>query len=430
ASYTHTTISAGDIIYKEDVSELRDGLHYALTALGIVTSSYTDSTLAGAPSGTTIKAVHIRELRTRSTSGAGNSTSGGSSGGLHYVLSDLQGSARAVMNNASSSSTIVARHDYLPFGEEIGSGIGSRTLAQGYNASDGNRWKYGMTERDATSGLDHTPWRKYESMSGRWTSPDPISGGIADPQSFNRYAYTTNDPVNKVDLTGLDADLEAGLSVARNALQYASCRSLFGNTNPLATLNSMAAAGTLSIMSQYPVPNKKTIVEMKDFNPGEGAVTVYGMAPGRLFILGNTLRSQAAGPTIVINEHGFYMNGRTGSGIDVTTVRDGGFFGMTLAETRGAVILHELGHALSNRFLPDGNDPNKSKQNSRMVQLFCFDIPKMMRRDAPIPLSPLNIITTLPGNNPRGSPTLQGSRDAFDGFRGMDLWYDREKRAG
>lgn len=107
------------------------------------------------------------------------------------------------MNNNGSSSVVVARHDYLPFGEEIVSGIGSRSLAQGYNASDTNRWKYGLTERDATSGLDHTWWRKYESLSGRWTSPDPLGGSIGDPQSFNRYSYTQNDPVNFVDPTGL-----------------------------------------------------------------------------------------------------------------------------------------------------------------------------------------------------------------------------------
>src|SRR5207247_4602332 len=117
-------------------------------------------------------------------------------------LSDLQGSTRAVMNNISSSSTIVARHDYLPFGEEIGA-IAGRTSGQGYTATDQNRWKYGMTERDATSGLDHTWFRKYESLSGRWTRPDPIGGGIADPQSFNHYSYAGNDPVNLVDPTGL-----------------------------------------------------------------------------------------------------------------------------------------------------------------------------------------------------------------------------------
>jgi hypothetical protein len=86
-----------------------------------------------------IKKTHITQLRQRATSGSGTQGSGGG-GGTMYVLSDVQGSSRAVMNNSGvGTSTIVARHDYLPFGEEIGSGIGLRTGGQGYSASDNNR---------------------------------------------------------------------------------------------------------------------------------------------------------------------------------------------------------------------------------------------------------------------------------------------------
>ncbi|MCU1264914.1 MAG: repeat-associated core domain protein [Acidobacteria bacterium] len=126
-------------------------------------------------------------------------------GAVNYVLQDLQGSTRAVMNNNGSSSTIVARHDYLPFGEEIGSGTGMRSNGQFYGATDKNRRKFATTERDDTTGLDHTWFRKYESLSGRWTSPDPYLGSMTpdNPQSFNRYSYTGNDPVNLIDPTGL-----------------------------------------------------------------------------------------------------------------------------------------------------------------------------------------------------------------------------------
>ena len=133
-------------------------------------------------------------------------TTSSTSPNYKYVLSDVQGTTRAVMNNSGSSSVILARHDYLPFGEEIWAGVGLRTTSQTYGATDGNRLKYGMTERDDATGLDHTWWRKLESLSGRWTSPDPYTGSMAvgDPQSFNRYSYTQNDPVNFVDPTGLD----------------------------------------------------------------------------------------------------------------------------------------------------------------------------------------------------------------------------------
>ena len=107
------------------------------------------------------------------------------SANLKYVLTDVQGTTRAVMNNNGGSSVVLARHDYLPFGEELWAGIGSRTLTQTYGATDAVRQKYGLTERDDATGLDHTWWRKYESFSGRWTSPDPLNGSIADPQSFN-----------------------------------------------------------------------------------------------------------------------------------------------------------------------------------------------------------------------------------------------------
>ena len=108
------------------------------------------------------------------------------------------------MNNGTyGSSTVSARHDYLPFGEEIWSGTGLRSSSQGYGTTDRNRQKYGMTERDDATGLDHTWWRKYESTAGRWTSPDPAGGKLHNPQSFNHYTYAANDPVNLVDPNGL-----------------------------------------------------------------------------------------------------------------------------------------------------------------------------------------------------------------------------------
>jgi RHS repeat-associated protein len=130
----------------------------------------------------------------------------GTNSSVKYVLADAQGSARAIMNNGSyGSSTVISRHDYLPFGEEIWAGTGLRSTTQGYNAADKVRQKYALLERDDVTGLDHTTWRKYESFSGRWTSPDPYGGSmsIANPQSFNRYSYTQNDPINSIDPTGL-----------------------------------------------------------------------------------------------------------------------------------------------------------------------------------------------------------------------------------
>jgi RHS repeat-associated protein len=122
-------------------------------------------------------------------------------GGTQYLFSDQQGSPRVI---ASSSGAVVSRHDYAPFGEEIGA-VGMRTSGQGYGAVDSARQKYAGMETDDATGMDHTLWRQYDSSSGRWTAPDPYGGSMSatSPQTFNRYTYVNNDPVNKVDPIGL-----------------------------------------------------------------------------------------------------------------------------------------------------------------------------------------------------------------------------------
>lgn len=112
----------------------------------------------------------------------------------------------------NAAGAVTSRYDYLPFGEELGAGTGApgsptgmRTAAQGYSAADNVRQRYAETRLDDATGLDHTLWRKLESKSGRWTTPDPYGKSLTppNPQSFNRYSYAANDPVNFVDPSGL-----------------------------------------------------------------------------------------------------------------------------------------------------------------------------------------------------------------------------------
>ena len=62
-------------------------------------------------------------------------------------------------------------------------------------------------DQDTSSNLYDFPAREL-GIQGRWSSPDPA--GIAsvdptDPQTWNRYAYVRNSPLNLVDPSGEDS---------------------------------------------------------------------------------------------------------------------------------------------------------------------------------------------------------------------------------
>ncbi len=69
-------------------------------------------------------------------------------------------------------------------------------------------YKYTSYERDG-NGSDYAMARSRNTWFSRFYQPDPYDGSynMADPQSFNRYAYTQNDPVNFTDPSGLDGDV-------------------------------------------------------------------------------------------------------------------------------------------------------------------------------------------------------------------------------
>ena len=124
--------------------------------------------------------------------------------GIRFLTPDHLGSTRVVTQAVVSGSDggVVSRHDYLPFGEEIGS-LGGRTTALKYSAS-GTAQKFTGKERDNESGLDYFGARYFSGAEGRFTSVDPenASGDPADPQSWNGYAYARNNPLLYVDPDG------------------------------------------------------------------------------------------------------------------------------------------------------------------------------------------------------------------------------------
>jgi len=123
-----------------------------------------------------------------------------STSGRSYITNDLLNSPRVISNN---DGNVTSRRDFMPFGESIAV---ARSVNQNYGVDDGLRKNFTSKERDNESGLDFFEARYYASMHGRFTSPDPLlaSARVAEPQSWNRYNYCSNNPLNIVDPKGLD----------------------------------------------------------------------------------------------------------------------------------------------------------------------------------------------------------------------------------
>jgi len=83
---------------------------------------------------------------------------------------------------------------YAPFGEQYAT---SGTADASFTGQD----------QDTVSSLYDFPARRQSSSQGRWISPDPAGRRavtLANPQSWNRYAYANNNPLALTDPTGLD----------------------------------------------------------------------------------------------------------------------------------------------------------------------------------------------------------------------------------
>jgi RHS repeat-associated protein len=90
-----------------------------------------------------------------------------------------------------SSGNVIGQQGHYPFGESW------------YAASTTTKYQFTSYERDSESGNDYAQARYHINRLGRFSSPDPLSGDIGDPQSFNRYAYVRNMPLNSTDPTGM-----------------------------------------------------------------------------------------------------------------------------------------------------------------------------------------------------------------------------------
>ncbi|HYC93584.1 MAG TPA: RHS repeat-associated core domain-containing protein, partial [Thermoanaerobaculia bacterium] len=135
--------------------------------------------------------------------------------GKRHFHTDHLGTIRLITDQNTRS---ISRHDFSPFGVEQTDPHYERkssTMADDYRART-DPMKYTAHEREllgwynyeTTDYLDNMHARFYDPNDGRFLSADPVMGLAARPQSWNRYSYVQNDPVNAIDPSGM---VEQGL---------------------------------------------------------------------------------------------------------------------------------------------------------------------------------------------------------------------------
>ncbi len=129
--------------------------------------------------------------------------------GKNFLTDDMLGSTRLVTDG---SGNVLRCIDYLPFGEEIPAGpttgrSGCYGTGDYPSSPDVTSLKFTGKERDAETGLDYFGARYMSSAQGRFTSPDPTflsEQRLFDPQQWNLYSYTRNNPLKYVDPDGME----------------------------------------------------------------------------------------------------------------------------------------------------------------------------------------------------------------------------------
>jgi RHS repeat-associated protein len=117
------------------------------------------------------------------------------SGTTDFYHQDWLGGIRA---GSSLSGSLLDSCTNLPFGD---------------GTNNCGLWYFAGLMSDPWDTLNTSATRSQSPTSGRWLTPDPATMAAMDlsnPQTWNRYAYVTNNPVSATDPSGLDEDDDGG----------------------------------------------------------------------------------------------------------------------------------------------------------------------------------------------------------------------------
>ena len=339
-------------------------------------------------------------------------------GGIQYLLCDRL-SERLTLD---ANGNVIGRQGHLPYGENFAE-----------SGTQENR-HFTTYDRNAETGADYAVNRHYVSTIGRFNSADPyrLSGGIRNPQSWNRYNYSHNDPLNKVDPLGLiclvtvtdtsngdgpanwvitdvmcladppafwlsdssqgtgtpyrnpcEKEVVSGntaldemraraVNNAKTALAKGACADLFQGRDASKFLSDLFGAGFITFQKKY-AKIEKNKAKCKNFSGDRnGAVTTPGLAA----VPGPAGRVSAG--LIQINASGYFVDMLDERGIRVNANDPNTgkpnyepFFELSDDDVRAATLLHELLHSMG-ILGPDQGDTSGVNQTNRDIVSKCI----------------------------------------------------------
>jgi RHS repeat-associated protein len=298
-------------------------------------------------------------------------------------------------NNGSETATAPDRlgsyGQYYPWGES----------KSGNNPAD--IWSYATYWRDSFTGLDYARHRYYSNVNGRFMTPDSYRGSatLNNPQSWNRYAYTRGDPVNRADPSGRDDCDVSSSDFCITTVEDLGDDDDGGDDGG----GGDTAGGYVDVQPNVPASNPYTQNQMQDLTQGlndavqrliYGSTNCAGALSGfdgllsvatavttleaTLYMLeplqAGTGAQTNGSESVFINVNGAFFNTAPNANGTVTVLMpnkqgvQSAFTFASLSDLQGFILLHELGHQLGT-FGPDINAAANG-QNSASVLDNCF----------------------------------------------------------
>jgi RHS repeat-associated protein len=209
------------------------------------------------------------------------------SGTVHYFFTDRLTSIGVVTN--ATGTTIEQEIDHRPFGEE----------SMIVNTITGQDFRFMGKEHDPETSYDFFGARFYNSMSGRWLSPDwtnspsPVPyATLLNPQTLNLYAFVQNNPATNIELDGhifqyvrhLEAHYIDSADDPANGLADGSIAADVGV--PDTAQNDSQQQGQMSSAARFKTPDQAAAAalaeaaKMSDVGTYEYGGTIYRNADG------------------------------------------------------------------------------------------------------------------------------------------------------